>query len=178
MSYNTPPPHTAPHPRLGELRGSGTKGKRQQALLMGLDKALKIPSAAPSLRSPALPDDVKGEHGCPAANIWPPRWMFPRKQAEWNGGQSRGRGGGGGFLKSHSLSQRTRLECVDRKKLVWIGLFWGKGWSLEWGRRLVWSREEKVQGCPQDFQVAGFSERIPSLLEGQGNILRTLVGTA
>lgn len=98
--------------------------------------------------------------------------MFPRKQAEWNGGQSRGRGGGGGFLKSHSLSQRTRLECVDRKKLVWIGLFGGKGW------RLVWSREEKVQGCPQDSQVAGFSERIPSLLEGQGNILRTLVGTA
>lgn len=64
------PPH---HPRLGELRGSGTKGKRQQALLKGPDRALKIPSVTPSPRSPPLHDNVKGGYGCPAANIWPPR---------------------------------------------------------------------------------------------------------
>lgn len=84
-------PTPQPHPLLGGLRGSGTKGKRQHALLKGPDRALKIPSAAPSPGSSLLHDNVKGEYGCPAANIWPPRWMFPRKQGEWNGGQSRGR---------------------------------------------------------------------------------------
>lgn len=64
-------------------------------------------------------------------NIWPPCWMFQRKQAEWSGGQTGGGEEGGGFPKSHSLSQGTRLECVDRKKLIWIGSFGGRGGA--WG---------------------------------------------
>jgi hypothetical protein len=87
------------------------------------------------------------------------------------GGQSRGGGGGGGgFLKSHSLSQRTRLECVDRKKLVWIGLL-GEGVELGVGEEACVVQGRKSPRMPQDFQVAGSSERIPSLLEGQENPL-------
>lgn len=33
--------------------------------------------------------------------------------------------------ESHCLPQGTRLECLDRKKLVWIGSFGARG--VAWG---------------------------------------------
>lgn len=48
--------HTAPPPIQGELRGSGTRGKRQQAFLMGPDRALKSPAL--------LHPQARGPHGC------------------------------------------------------------------------------------------------------------------
>lgn len=64
-----------------------------------------------------------------------------------------GRGGGGGFLKSHSLSQKTRLECVDRKKLVRIGLFEGRGGAWSGGGGLYGPGKKKSKDAPRTSRL-------------------------
>lgn len=60
----------------------------------------------------------------------------------------------------------------------WFGLGYLEGGvELEKGvEKACIVRGRKNPRMPQDFQVAGFSERIPSLLEGQGNPLELLLG--